>query len=86
MDTTSSTAPIAITCSLRRCINWFSKASAACWTKENRGNGRDQVGEVRVGANAPGLLPTPPDIDIELLDCLKQSSVSAEKRGSHPGI
>ena len=23
MDTTSSTAPIAITCSLRRCINWF---------------------------------------------------------------
>ena len=42
--------PIATTCSLRRCSNWFSKARAVCWAKENQGNGRDKVGENRVGA------------------------------------
>jgi hypothetical protein len=55
MVTMSSTAPIAITCSLRRCSNLFSKASAVCWTGENWGNGRDSVGENQLGAKSNAL-------------------------------
>jgi DNA-binding transcriptional ArsR family regulator len=52
---------------LRRCNNWFSKASAVCWARENRGNGRDRVGENRVDANtnANALLPPPQDVEVD---------------------
>jgi DNA-binding transcriptional ArsR family regulator len=43
---------MAVTCSLCRCSNWFSKARAVCWARENQGSGRDRVGENRVDANA----------------------------------
>jgi hypothetical protein len=77
MDTTSSTALIASTCFLHRCNNWFLKVSAIRWAGKNRRNGRDRVGETRVGVNghadadaglmldADALLPSAPDIDVD---------------------
>jgi hypothetical protein len=55
MGTTYSSAQMAITFCLRRCSNWFSRASIVCQASGKQKNGRDKVGDNPVDENADAL-------------------------------